>query len=148
VCLPGWRRRAPARPAIQPTPDPGAKPAIQVTPDFIAPFLRKPTVPSVCEDYRELIEQALDRGRNGNTIRSQDDSDKKELLKASILAFESYRRKEELDRLENIKDENLDQILEIFQNIDDLELSYYGQIVQSGAALAEEGEEGRKMKPN
>jgi Histidine kinase-, DNA gyrase B-, and HSP90-like ATPase len=65
-----------------------------------------------------------------NTIRSQDDSDKKELLKASILAFESYRRKEELDRLENIKDENLDQILEIFQNIDDLELSYYGQIVQ------------------
>lgn len=39
-----------------------------------------------------------------NTIRSQDDSDKKELLKASILAFESYRRKEELDRLDNIKD--------------------------------------------
>lgn len=27
-----------------------------------------------------------------NTIRSQDDTDKKELLKASILAFESYRR--------------------------------------------------------
>lgn len=65
-----------------------------------------------------------------NTIRSNDDSDKKELLKASILAFESYRRKEELDRLENLKDESLDQILEIFRNIDDLELSYYGQIVK------------------
>ena len=65
-----------------------------------------------------------------NTIRSPDESDKKELLKASILAFESYRRKQELDRLENIKDENLDQILEIFRNIDDLELSYYGQIVK------------------
>lgn len=65
-----------------------------------------------------------------NTIRSADESDKKELLKASILAFESYRRKEELDRLENIKDENLEQILDIFQNIDDLELSYYGQIVK------------------
>ena len=65
-----------------------------------------------------------------NTIRSPDESDKKELLKASILAFESYRRKEELDRLENIKDESLEQILEIFQKIDDLELSYYGQIVQ------------------
>jgi Histidine kinase-, DNA gyrase B-, and HSP90-like ATPase len=64
-----------------------------------------------------------------NTIRSPDESDKKELLKASILAFESYRRKEELDRLDNIKDESLDQILEIFKNIDDLELSYYGQIV-------------------
>ncbi len=65
-----------------------------------------------------------------NTIRSPEESDKKELLKASILAFESYRRKEELDRLENIKDENLEQILEIFQTIDDLELSYYGQIVK------------------
>lgn len=65
-----------------------------------------------------------------NTIRSNDESEKKELLKASILAFESYRRKEELDRLDNIKDENLDEILAIFHNIDDLELSYYGQIVK------------------
>jgi hypothetical protein len=65
-----------------------------------------------------------------NTIRSQDESDRKELLKASILAFESYRRKEALDRLEDIKDENLDQILDIFKNIDDLEVSYYGQIVR------------------
>lgn len=65
-----------------------------------------------------------------NTIRSPDESDKKELLKASILAFESYRRKAELERLENIKDESLDQILDIFRNIDELELSYYGQIVR------------------
>ena len=65
-----------------------------------------------------------------NTIRSQGDTDKKELLKASILAFESYRRKEELDRLDDIKDESMEQILDIFKNIDDLELSYYGQIVK------------------
>lgn len=65
-----------------------------------------------------------------NTIRSNDESDKKELLKASILAFESYRRKEELDRLENLKDGSIEHILEIFRSIDDLELSYYGQIVK------------------
>lgn len=65
-----------------------------------------------------------------NTIRSNDESDKKELLKASILAFESYRRKEELDRLDALKDESVEHILEIFKNIDDLELSYYGQIVK------------------
>lgn len=63
-----------------------------------------------------------------NTIRSGDD-DKKELLKASILAFETYRHKDELDRLDNIKDENLGEVLEIFESIDDLETSYYGQIV-------------------
>ena len=65
-----------------------------------------------------------------NTIRSNDDSDKKELLKASILAFESYRRKEELGRLEDMKDESVEHILDIFRSIDDLELSYYGQIVK------------------
>lgn len=65
-----------------------------------------------------------------NTIRSNDDADKKELLKASILAFESYRRKEELGRLEDMKDESVEHILEIFRSIDDLELSYYGQIVK------------------
>jgi hypothetical protein len=64
-----------------------------------------------------------------NTIRAPDESDKKELLKASIFAFESYRRKQELERLDNIKDDNLDAILEIFRSVDDLELSYYGQIV-------------------
>jgi hypothetical protein len=65
-----------------------------------------------------------------NTIRTNDDGDKKELLKASILAFESYRRKEELDRLEEIKDESVEHILDIFRSVDDLELSYYGQIVK------------------
>ena len=63
VCLPGWGRRAPAKPAI-------------VTPDFIAPFSQKPDAPpapspastGICEEYRELIEQGLARGRNGKAI--------------------------------------------------------------------------------
>src|SRR5205807_1780955 len=63
VCLPGWGRRAPAKPAI-------------VTPDFFAPFSQKPDAPSapsppsasVCEEYRELIEQGLARGRNGKAL--------------------------------------------------------------------------------
>jgi hypothetical protein len=65
-----------------------------------------------------------------NIIRSETDTDKKELLKASILAFESYRRKEQLEKLEQIGDESLPEILSIFREIDDLELSYYGQIVK------------------
>lgn len=75
VCLPGWGRREPAKPAIQVTPDSGAKPA-KVTPDFIGPFSQKldpPSAPSppsasICEEYRERIEQGLARGRNGKAI--------------------------------------------------------------------------------
>ena len=65
-----------------------------------------------------------------NTIRAQGDTDKKELLKASILAFESYRRKEELDSLDKMGDDALDHVLQVFKSVDDLEISYYGQIVK------------------
>src|SRR5215467_4294906 len=68
VYLPGWGRRAPAKPAIQPTLGRESKPAIQATPDFYAAFSRKPPVPSTCEVYRELIEHGLARGRNGKAI--------------------------------------------------------------------------------
>ena len=64
-----------------------------------------------------------------NRIRSDGDKEKRELLKASILAFESYRRKEELDSLEKIADRSLEEILWIFKDIDDLQRSFYGQIV-------------------
>jgi transposase len=77
VCLPGWGRRAPAKPANEVTPDPGrSKPAIGVTSDFVAPFSEKqgagsdpsPPSASVCEAYRELIQQGLALGRNGKAI--------------------------------------------------------------------------------
>ena len=64
-----------------------------------------------------------------NEIRSDEDTDRKELLKASILAFESYRQREQLDRLDDITADAIAEVLPIFQDIDSLELSYYGQIV-------------------
>lgn len=65
-----------------------------------------------------------------NTIRADDDNDKKELLKASILAFESFRRREQLDSLDDIQVDKMEALLPIFKDVDDLELSYYGQIVR------------------
>jgi hypothetical protein len=63
VCLPGWGRRAPA------------KPAIEVTTDFCAVFSRNPgppkrpkLSPSTCEPYREQVELGLSRGRNATAI--------------------------------------------------------------------------------
>jgi len=92
------------------------------------------SVPAVSDWLQELQGDTRKKAERWvgrlNTIRTQGDSDKKELLKASILAFESYRRKEELDSLDNIGDDAVDHVLRIFQSVDDLEISYYGQIVK------------------
>ena len=73
-----------------------------------------------------------------NRIRSDDDRDKLELLKHSILAFESYRRKEKLDFLDKLdEDRAVERILAVFKDIDDLEISYYGQIVKQRLKIVE-----------
>jgi transposase len=63
VCLPGWGRRAPA------------KPAIGVTTGFYAAFSQNSgppkgpkSPPSTCEPYREQVELGLSRGRNAMAI--------------------------------------------------------------------------------
>lgn len=90
------------------------------------------SVPAVSEWLEELQGDTRKKAERWvgrlNTIRAQGDSDKKELLKASILAFESYRRKEELDSLDNLGDDAIDHVLQVFKSVDDLEISYYGQI--------------------
>ena len=86
VCLPGWGRRAPAKPAIGVTTDPDpakpanevttdpseAKPAIGVTTDsgqpISPPTAQQDRATSACEPYRALIEQGLGRGRNAMAI--------------------------------------------------------------------------------
>src|ERR1700687_4645005 len=73
VCLPGWGRRAPAKPAMLMTTDP-AKPAMEVTTDSGGSSGNQglPTHPepsaSTCEPYRGLIKQGLARGRNAVAI--------------------------------------------------------------------------------
>ena len=69
------------------------------------------------------------------------DAAKRELLKASILAFESYRWKEQLDFLGNISNENIETILKVFKEIGDLERSYYGQIAKGRLRVVEALEE-------
>ena len=91
-------------------------------------------VPEVAEWLEELKGDTRRKAERWigrlNVIRSDEDMEKRELLKASILAFESYRRKEDLDFLDNLTDQSIEPILKVFNDIDDLELSYYGQIVK------------------
>src|SRR5688572_14449178 len=76
---PGWRRRSNSKPAIQVATDSnGAKPAIEegVATDFIRPFSEKTPIQlpestlseSICEPFRDTIEEALSRGRNAVSI--------------------------------------------------------------------------------
>ena len=69
------------------------------------------------------------------------DQAKRELLKASILAFESYRWKEQLDFLGNVSNENLATVLHVFKDIADLERSYYGQIAKGRLRIIDTLEE-------
>ncbi len=57
-----------------------------------------------------------------------DDRQKNMLLKASILAFESYRRKNQLDEFKMNKNQSIQRILKEFKDVDNLQASYYGQI--------------------
>ena len=54
----------------------------------------------------------------------------KQLMKHAVLAFEFYRVNENLEKLENIADDNLEATLDIFKELDVVELNLYGQIVQ------------------
>ncbi len=60
VCLPGWGRRAQAKPAIGVTTDFGQP--------ISAPTAQQDRATSACEPYRALIEQGLSRGRNAMAI--------------------------------------------------------------------------------
>lgn len=88
IRAPGWGRRtvtaavgepveAPEpKPAIGVTTDSEAKPAIQVTTDRLGEFLEKEPIDrplsnassSLCEPFRETIEEAMGRGRNAMAI--------------------------------------------------------------------------------
>ena len=64
-----------------------------------------------------------------NRIRIDEVDERKQLMKHAVLAFEFYRINENLEKLENIDDDNLQATLDIFEDLDNLELNLYGQIV-------------------
>ena len=61
--------------------------------------------------------------------------ERRQLTKHAILAFEFYKWNENIGRLEEITDENLDAVIRMFQELDVLESNLYGQIVQQRMAV-------------
>ena len=65
-----------------------------------------------------------------NRIRIDEVDEQKQLMKQAVLAFEFYRINENLEKLDNIADDNLQGILDIFEELDGIEFNLYGQIVE------------------
>ena len=64
-----------------------------------------------------------------NQLSIDSDEEKKTLLSHAVLAFESFRYKNNLNALEDISVENIQAFSEIFANLDDIEATLYHQII-------------------
>ena len=70
-----------------------------------------------------------------NRIRVDEITERRHLIKHAVLAFEFYRWNENLEGLESIGDENLESAMVMFRELDGLEATLYGQIVQQRIAV-------------
>lgn len=66
-----------------------------------------------------------------NQIRFDGEMERQQLWKHAILAFEFYSWGENLDQLENIDENNIEGAIALFNELDGLESTLYGQIVQN-----------------
>lgn len=92
------------------------------------------TIPQIDNWYRGLNP---DHRRNAerlfgriNRLTINDDTEKRRIFIGAILAFESLKFRNMLNRLENISTDNLGMLAEVFQQLDDLEQSAYYQIIK------------------
>ena len=84
---------------------------------------------------REFSEKAKRWMGRLNRISVDEIAERRQLIKHAVLAFEFYRWNENLDGLESISDENLESALVMFRELDGLEATLYGQIVQQRIAV-------------
>ena len=63
-------------------------------------------------------------------LKTTDESERRELLKHSVLAFKFHQANKNIAALDNISDENIQDVINLFKNIDTLEEVFYGQIVK------------------
>ncbi len=74
-------------------------------------------------------------GRLNRITSDQPTEDHRQLVKHAILAFEFYRAHQRLEQLDRIDDRNLQAALDTFRELDVLEVTLYGQIVEQRLAI-------------
>lgn len=89
-------------------------------------------IPAIDEWFQSLKGDAKKSAKSMfgkiNAISLDDDLQRKSLYKQGVIAFETLHHKEKLSQLDNLNDENFEQTLEIFAELDDIEASWYYQI--------------------
>lgn len=71
------------------------------------------------------------------SLKSADEVTKKELYKSSILAFERLALTQNLSKINNIKEDKISTLLELFSDIDDLEGANYYEITKGRLQVLE-----------
>ena len=104
-----------------------------------AGLARAQEIPAIKNWYRELPpdpRKAAERlfGKI-NQLPIEDDRDRRNIIKNSVLAFESLRYKQNLQVLDRISADNLEAVAEFFADYDDIEATLYHQIVQERLAV-------------
>ena len=111
-------------------------------------------IPVVAEWYRSLPreyrESATRLFGKINQLPIDNEFDRRTIMKNSILAFESLRYKQNLQKLDEVSVDDLPLIADIFAEYDDIEATLYHQIVRERVAiirmLMEKVEESAKEK--
>lgn len=92
-------------------------------------------IPAIKEWYKTLggdnKKKAVSLFGKINKLTVESEKERKSLLKHGILAFESLRVKENIDALEELNGNELEKFIKIFRDIDDIEATFYRQIVMS-----------------
>ena len=70
-----------------------------------------------------------------NRLNVGDVGEQRQLLRQAVLGFEFHHRNRNLENLESISDENIEAVIRMFHDLDILETTLYGQIVQQRIAV-------------
>lgn len=65
-----------------------------------------------------------------NQIKVDDEAERRQLWKHAILAFEFYSWSENLEKLDSIDENNIEEAITLFNDLDNLESTLYGQIAK------------------
>jgi len=74
-------------------------------------------------------------------LRTNNEAERRQLMKYSVFAFEFHRAKENLAALEAIDDQNLQEVMSMFKELDSLEEVFYGQIVKQRVGIIQKLQE-------